>query len=195
MRSRADMQPPKEHSSATRTGAAEQSALAGPASRAIERLSDAVAEEEGGQVEESRGTRKLSELMDDPEQMRSKAAEYFRAADTDRSGSITRDEALKQLELICEHGGFKMPPEGKVRELIAKCDTSKDGEMQPAEFTQFFKVVVGSALKKRLTEDASFDDGRASSASLEDEPALVAAAAARRGIAVGLRGEIGRAHV
>ena len=110
---------------------------------------------------ESRGTRKLSELMDDPEQMRSKAAEYFRAADTDRSGSITRDEALKQLELICEHGGFKVPSEEKVSELLAKCDTSKDGALQFEEFTQFFKVVVGSALKKRRAEQTALEEGEA----------------------------------
>ena len=50
---------------------------------------------------------------------------------------------------MSERGGFAMPPAERAHELLLKCDRSRDGVLQADEFTRFFKVVVGSALKKK----------------------------------------------
>ena len=55
---------------------------------------------------------------------------------------------------MSERGGFAMPPAERAHELLLKCDRSRDGVLQADEFTRFFKVVVGSALKKRQADGA-----------------------------------------
>ena len=50
--------------------------------------------------------------------------------------------------MICEHGGFPLPPEDKVRELLSKCNVSRGGELQLSEFRR-----VESALQKRRGEE------------------------------------------
>ena len=48
-----------------------------------------------------------------------------------------------------------MPSADKIHELLVKCDRACDGAIQSEEFEQFFRVVVGSALKMRLQEDVA----------------------------------------
>ena len=74
--------------------------------------------------------------------------------DTDKSGTLNDDEVVALIKKIAEHGHFTMPPEDKIRELLRKSDRSHDGALQLNEFTMFFKNVVGSALKRRQTEEA-----------------------------------------
>lgn len=100
-------------------------------------------------------TRKLSAVLSDDELFKQKALEYFTAADQNESGTLSDEEVLELCRRISERGHFKMPSADKIKELLGKCDRACDGAIQSEEFEQFFRVVVGSALKMRLQEDVA----------------------------------------
>jgi Ca2+-binding EF-hand superfamily protein len=99
--------------------------------------------------------RKLSAVLGDDDLLKEKAEEYFRSADKSKSGTLNDDEVLALCRKISEHGHFKTPTAEKIHELLTRCDRSQDGVLHLDEFTTFFRVLVGSALKKRLEADVA----------------------------------------
>ena len=94
--------------------------------------------------------RKLSAVLGDDDLLQKTAEEYFHSAGTSKSGTLSDDEVLVLCRRISDHGHFTTPSPKKCHELLVRCDRSQDGVLHLDEFTAFFRVLVGSALKKRL---------------------------------------------
>ena len=135
----------------------------------------------------TRSQSKLADVLNDDTQLRKRATEYFNEADVDCSGALDHEEVFRLLAKIIDRanreghdgGAFNTPTREKVQVMLDKHDRNGDGELELEEFISLFKVVVGSALKKRLEAKEKKREAAAAASKLAHAEAKEAEAAAK----------------
>ena len=99
-------------------------------------------------------------LLSNDNVLRSLCLAEFGAADTDRSGTLDRDEAWQCIVNICSRFRLdNLPRRDRCEELYNACDTNADGSLQCHEFKCFFSQVLKACVRKIRTSIVDVSDG------------------------------------
>mmetsp|Transcript_15693 Transcript_15693/g.28631 ORF Transcript_15693/g.28631 Transcript_15693/m.28631 type:complete len:92 (+) Transcript_15693:1364-1639(+) len=84
----------------------------------------------------------IDQLLNDPAKLDDVTRAVFEAIDTDKSGSIDRDELKVAMETIADEANITPPSEDDVDHLLTTLDIDKSGSVDVDEFRHFIEEVL-----------------------------------------------------